>query len=110
MTIPANSAREIAAEVTSGRTSAIETSKAALARIEAGKALNAVVTIDSARTLADAAAVEERVRASETMPLAGVPIIVKDNIWVGDWRITQGSRLFADFVAQRDAIAIERLR
>jgi aspartyl-tRNA(Asn)/glutamyl-tRNA(Gln) amidotransferase subunit A len=108
--MPANSAREIAAEVTSGRTSAIETSKAALARIEAGKALNAVVTIDSARTLADAAAVEERVRASETMPLAGVPIIVKDNIWVGDWRITQGSRLFADFVAQRDAIAIERLR
>jgi glucosamine--fructose-6-phosphate aminotransferase (isomerizing) len=38
------------------------------------------------------------------MPLAGVPIVVKDNIWVEGWRITQGSRLFADFIAPRDAV------
>jgi aspartyl-tRNA(Asn)/glutamyl-tRNA(Gln) amidotransferase subunit A len=44
------------------------------------------------------------------MPLAGVPVVIKDNIWVENWRITQGSRLFADFVAPRDAIAVERLR
>ncbi|RXT50173.1 amidase [Bradyrhizobium betae] len=110
MTSRNNSAREIAADVTAGRTSAVETATAALGRIEAARALNAVVTIDPARTLADAAAVDERVRAGEKMPLAGVPIIVKDNIWVGGWRITQGSRLFADFVAPQDAIAIERLR
>ncbi len=79
-------------------------------RIEAAKALNAVVTIDPARTLADAAAVDDRLRAGETMPLAGVPVVVKDNIWVGGWRVTQGSRLFADFIAPQDAIAIERLR
>ncbi|SEM47403.1 aspartyl-tRNA(Asn)/glutamyl-tRNA(Gln) amidotransferase subunit A [Bradyrhizobium sp. OK095] len=110
MTKPVNSAREIAADVTAGRTSAAETAKAALARIEAAKALNAVVTIDPARTLADAAAVDARLRSGEKMLLAGVPIIVKDNIWVAGWRITQGSRLFADFIAPRDAIAIERLR
>ncbi|MBW7969749.1 amidase [Bradyrhizobium sp. BR 10289] len=110
MTNPVNSARAIAADVTAGRTSAVETAKAALARIEAAKTLNAVVTIDPARTLADAAAVDERLRSGETMLLAGVPIIVKDNIWAGGWRITQGSRLFADFIAPRDAIAIERLR
>ena len=106
----ANSAREIAADVTAGRTSAVETAKAALARIEAAKALNAVVTIDPARSLADAAVVDARLRAGEIMPLAGVPIIVKDNIWAGGWRVTQGSRLFADFIAPQDAIAIERLR
>ena len=105
-----HSACEIAADVTAGRTSAVETAKAALARIEAAKALNAVVTIDPARTLADAAAVDARLRAGEQMPLAGVPIVVKDNIWVGGWRITQGSRLFSDFIAPRDAIAVERLR
>jgi aspartyl-tRNA(Asn)/glutamyl-tRNA(Gln) amidotransferase subunit A len=110
MTKPVNSARKIAADVAAGRTSAVETAKAALARIEAAKALNAVVTIDPARSLADAAAVDDRVRAGETMPLAGVPIVVKDNIWAGGWRITQGSRLFADFIAPQDAIAIERLR
>ncbi|MHC2790975.1 Asp-tRNA(Asn)/Glu-tRNA(Gln) amidotransferase A subunit family amidase [Bradyrhizobium liaoningense] len=108
--MPAHSAHEIAADVAAGRTSAIETAKAALARIEAAKALNAVVTIDPARTLADAAAVDDRLRAGEAMPLAGVPVIVKDNIWVGGWRVTQGSRLFCDFIVPHDAIAIERLR
>ena len=110
MTKPAHSAREIAADVAAGRTNAVETAKAALARIEAAKALNAVVTIDPARTLADAAAVDERLRAGETMRLAGVPIVVKDNIWTRGWRVTQGSRLFADFIAPQDAIAVERLR
>ncbi|MEY9758336.1 amidase [Bradyrhizobium yuanmingense] len=110
MTTRTNSAREIAADVSAGRTNAVETAKAALGRIEAAKPLNAVVTIDPARTLADAAAVDDRLRAGEIMPLAGVPVIVKDNIWVGGWRVTQGSRLFADFIAPRDAIAVERLR
>lgn len=110
MTKPAHSAREIAADVAAGRTCAVEAAKAALARIEAAKALNAVVTTDPARTLADAAAVDDRLRAGATMALAGVPVVVKDNIWVGGWRVTQGSRLFADFVAPRDAIAVERLR
>ncbi|MGT2439668.1 amidase [Bradyrhizobium betae] len=110
MTQRNSSAREIAADVSAGRTSAVETAEAALARIEAAKALNAVVTIDPARTLADAAAVDARLRSGATMPLAGVPIVVKDNIWAGGWRITQGSRLFANFIAPRDAIAIARLR
>lgn len=110
MTKPTHSAREIAAAVTAGRMTAVDTAKAALGRIDAAKALNAVVTTDPARTLADAAAVDDRLRAGETMPLAGVPILVKDNIWASGWRITQGSRLFADFIAPQDAIAIERLR
>src|SRR5205085_5524403 len=110
MTQPVNSACGIAANVTARRTSAVDIAKAALGRIEAAKALNAVVTIDPARTLADATAVDNRLRAGETMPLAGVPVIVKDNIWVDGWRVTQGSRLFADFIAPQDAIAIERLR
>ncbi|WP_439393178.1 amidase [Bradyrhizobium sp. PMVTL-01] len=110
MTKPTNSAREIAADVIAGRTTAVETARAALARIEAAKALNAVVAVDPGRTLADAAAVDVRLRVGETMPLAGVPVIIKDNIWVGGWRVTQGSRLFADFIAPRDAVAVERLR
>src|SRR3954470_10157779 len=110
MTTRKSSACEIAAGVSARRTSAVETAKAALTRIEAAKALNAVVTTAPARTLADATAVDDRLRAGEAMPLAGVPVIVKDNIWVGGWRVTQGSRLFAEFVAPRDAIAIERLR
>jgi aspartyl-tRNA(Asn)/glutamyl-tRNA(Gln) amidotransferase subunit A len=110
MTKRANSARVIAADVTAGRATAVETAQATLGRIEAAKSLNTVVTIDPARTLADAAAVDKRLRAGEQIPLAGVPIVIKDNIWVSGWRVTQGSRLFADFVAPQDAIAIGRLR
>lgn len=103
------SARAIAADVSAGRTNAVETATAALARIDAAKTLNAVVTIDPARTLSDAAAVDARLRSGETLPLAGVPVVVKDNIWAAGWRITQGSRLFADFIAPQDAVAIARL-
>jgi aspartyl-tRNA(Asn)/glutamyl-tRNA(Gln) amidotransferase subunit A len=104
------SARAIAADVSAGRTNAVETATAVLARIDAAKTLNAVVTIDPARTLSDAAAVDARLRSGETLPLAGVPVVVKDNIWAAGWRITQGSRLFADFIAPQDAVAVARLR
>lgn len=104
------SAQDIAANVAAGQVTAVEVARAALDRIGAAKALNAVVTIDPERTLTDAADVDRSARAGRPLPLAGVPVIVKDNIWVRGWRVTQGSRLFADFVAPQDAIAVERLR
>jgi len=103
-------ARDIAVSVAARRVSALETVGAALDRIAAAKTLNAIVTVDSERALAEAATIDQRVRRGDDMPLAGVPVVVKDNIWVEGWRITQGSRLFADFIAPRDAIAVERLR
>src|SRR3954451_24087995 len=101
---------DIVAAVSSGRMSAVEIVRAALDRIAAAAALNAVVTVDAERSLLDAANTERRLQLGESMPLAGVPVVVKDNIWVGGWRVTQGSRLFAEFVAPQDALAIERLR
>ncbi|HEY8337944.1 MAG TPA: amidase [Tardiphaga sp.] len=96
--------------VSAGRASTVDMVGAALDRIAAAKALNAVVTVDSERALADAAKIDLRLRLGDKMPLAGVPVVVKDNIWVEGWRVTQGSRLFADFIAPRDAIAVERLK
>ncbi len=101
---------DIAAAVAARRLSAKETAVDALKRIEAASSLNAIVTIDPERTLADAETVDRRIRAGEVLPLAGTPIVVKDNIWVGGWRITQGSRLFEHFTAPDDAIAVARLR
>ena len=110
MSEPRLDAHGIATSVATGETTAVQIAEAALDRIAAAAALNAVVTINPVQTLADADAVDRRRASGETMPLAGVPIVVKDNIWVGGWRVTQGSRLFADFVAPQDAIAVERLR
>jgi aspartyl-tRNA(Asn)/glutamyl-tRNA(Gln) amidotransferase subunit A len=103
-------AHDIVASVSSRRTSAVEIVGAALDRIAAAKALNAVVTVDAERSLSDAARMDRRLQLGERMPLAGVPVVIKDNIWVDGWRVTQGSRLFADFVAPCDAIAVERLK
>ncbi|MGJ4915473.1 amidase [Bradyrhizobium sp. HKCCYLRH2060] len=103
-------ASQIASAVLERQASARETAEQALARIAAARDLNAVVTIDPERTYAEADAVDARVAVGEQLPLAGVPIVVKDNIWVEGWRITQGSRLFTDFIAPEDAIAIARVR
>ena len=54
----------------------------------------------------DAMEVRARITAGERPALAGVPVIVKDNIWVAGRLIAQGSRLFADHIAPRDAIAV----
>lgn len=103
-------AHEIIATVSSRRASAVEIVRTTLDRIAAATALNAVVTMDAERSLSDAATVDRRLQLGESMPLAGVPVVIKDNIWVDGWRVTQGSRLFADFVAPCDAIAVERLK
>jgi len=72
--------------------------------------LNAIVGGRSDGLDADLRHLQQRLKAGERPPLAGVPIVVKDVIWVEGRRVTQGSRLFADFIAPHDAIAIERLR
>lgn len=72
--------------------------------------LNAIVGGRSDGIDADLHHLQQRLKAGERPPLAGVPIVVKDVIWVEGRRVTQGSRLFQDFIAPRDAIAVERLR
>lgn len=101
---------DIAEAVCSGRRSARAQAAEALRRIALlNGALNAFVSVEPDDALARAEAVDARVAAGENLPLAGVPIAIKDNIWVKGRRITQGSHLFADFVAPEDAVAVTRL-
>lgn len=105
------SARELAAGVASGALDPVAITREAVAACEASQArLNALTVIDGAKALREAETVAHRVASGEILPLAGVPIVVKDNIWVGGWRITQGSRFFADHIAPRDALCVERAR
>lgn len=73
-------------------------------------ALNALVQFDPDAVLAEAGHVDARLAAGEALPMAGVPVTIKDNLWVAGRTITQGSRLFADFRAPRDAWVVARLR
>lgn len=103
-------AASIVRDVQAGRLDPVAFAEQTCDRIEAvNPALNALVNYDRGFALGNAQAVRRRLAAGEHLPLAGVPLIIKDNIWVRGRRITQGSRLFAEHVAPRSAIAVERL-
>lgn len=105
------SARALAGQVAAGGLRAVEVARHFIARVDRlNPALNAIVQFDAQAVLDEAAGVDERLAAGERLPLAGVPFTVKDNLWVQGRRVAQGSRLFEDFVAPRDAWAVARLR
>jgi aspartyl-tRNA(Asn)/glutamyl-tRNA(Gln) amidotransferase subunit A len=92
--------------------SSLELTDAYLARIERGNAtLRSFITVDvhgarKAATRAD----HERSNGNVSSPLHGIPIAVKDMIAVGGLRMTAGSQLLVDNVAERDATVVAQLR
>ena len=104
-------ARECAQRVKARELSAVEVARHFIERVvKLNPALNAIVQFDAEAVIAEARRVDERLAAGESLPMAGVPVTIKDNLWVEGRTVTQGSRLFADFVAPRDAWAVARLR
>jgi len=107
----ADSARGIAARVIARELRAVDVARDAIARVERlNPGLNAIVRFDAQAVLDEAARVDRRLDAGEILPMAGVPFTAKDNLWVEGRRVSQGSRLFQDFVAPRDAWTVARLR
>jgi aspartyl-tRNA(Asn)/glutamyl-tRNA(Gln) amidotransferase subunit A len=103
-------AAEVAARVNARNTGAQEVARSVLKRLDAvNPQLNAVIQHDADWTLSLAREVDRRVAAGEHLPLAGVPLTVKDNIWVQGRRIAQGSLVFKDFTAPTHAWAVQRL-
>ena len=83
-------------------------------RIEAynqgGPRLNAVQTVNP-RALQDADRLDAAFRASGPVgPLHCIPVLVKDQVETSDMPTTYGSILFKDFVPQRDATVVAKLR
>ncbi|SDV50288.1 Asp-tRNA(Asn)/Glu-tRNA(Gln) amidotransferase subunit GatA [Chitinasiproducens palmae] len=91
------------------RCSAVELARQYLARIEAANALNAYVSVDAARTLAQAAAADARLAAGERAPLLGVPIAHKDVFVTREWPSTAGSKMLAGYRSPFDATVVAKL-
>jgi aspartyl-tRNA(Asn)/glutamyl-tRNA(Gln) amidotransferase subunit A len=106
------SAGELTAAYGRGTTTPQEVLAATLERVEqVNPRLNALITLnrDGARVAATAST--ERWRAGQARgPLDGVPITIKDSLFVADLRATWGSRLYADHVPQTDEMPVARLR
>ena len=68
--------------------------------------LNAYVTVDAAKSLAQAQAADARFAAGTALPLTGIPIAQKDIFCAQGWRTTCGSMMLDNFIAPYDAHVI----
>ena len=101
----------IVADVTGGRKTAESVAREALDRIKAREpVVSAFLAWDEGRVLEDARDIDRRVAGGESLPLAGVMVAVKDNMAVGGYPATCGSRLLEGFVPGYDATAVARLK
>src|SRR5688500_8773881 len=102
----------LARAVRARETSAANAVEAALARARETEDMHAFLSLREEPARREAAAVDRRVAAGDAdgLPLAGVPVAVKDNIAVAGGPTTCGSRLLEPYVSPFDASAIARLR
>ena len=96
------SAAEIAELVGRGELDPVAVVDEALERIAGDADLNAIMVTNGERALG-------RARAGVSGRLAGVPLLVKDLIEVAGLRITFGSKLYADRIAESTAPSVRAL-
>jgi aspartyl-tRNA(Asn)/glutamyl-tRNA(Gln) amidotransferase subunit A len=104
-------ARQIAQAVGEGRVSASAVSEAFLARADKyGPALNALLHVAGKQALERAHGLDaRRARGEKLGKLAGVPVIIKDNLCSRGQPLTCGSKILAGYVPPYDAHVVERL-
>jgi aspartyl-tRNA(Asn)/glutamyl-tRNA(Gln) amidotransferase subunit A len=103
-------AAEIARSVNAGEVSARDVTDAVLSHVDAlDDRIGAYLTRlhDLARETAQR--VDERVRSGERLPLAGVPIAVKDNMCLRGTRTTCASKMLEHWTAPYTATAVQRM-
>ncbi len=104
------SAAEAVRRIAAGELRAEEYASRLLARYRELKALNAVNWIDEARLLEDARAVDRKRATGERLGmLAGLPVIIKDNIDVTGTPSAAGSLMLKDIIAKTNAPVVQRL-
>jgi aspartyl-tRNA(Asn)/glutamyl-tRNA(Gln) amidotransferase subunit A len=92
------------------RISAVELSQLYLDRIQQHNAqLNAYITTDPERTLAQARAADARIAAGDAGPLTGIPLAHKDIFCTEGWLTTCASKMLSNFVSPYDAHVVEKL-
>jgi aspartyl-tRNA(Asn)/glutamyl-tRNA(Gln) amidotransferase subunit A len=104
--------REISKHLASGRVSSVSLVEEYFGRIESlDKKLNCYITLLKEEAAKWAREADERYRkGSPLSPIDGVPIAVKDLIYIQGVRCTAGSKILADNIATYDAPLITRLR
>lgn len=105
-------AHQVSQAIRDKKISPVEVVRNSLARIEeVNPVLNCFCFVYPEEALSQARAVEEAIAAGRDVgPLAGVPVAIKDFTPTRGKTTTRGSRTFADWVPEEDALIVERLR
>jgi aspartyl-tRNA(Asn)/glutamyl-tRNA(Gln) amidotransferase subunit A len=102
---------ELSAALQAKKVSSVELTKLHLERIgrlDGRAGLNAFITVDEARALADARSADEKRAKGESGPLLGIPVAHKDIFCTRGMLTTCGSKMLANFASPYDAHVIER--
>ncbi|MDQ3028122.1 MAG: Asp-tRNA(Asn)/Glu-tRNA(Gln) amidotransferase subunit GatA [Pseudomonadota bacterium] len=100
---------ELAQRLRGRSVSSVELTRHYLDRIASvGAKLNAFITVDRDKSLAQAAAADARIARGDAAPLTGIPVAHKDLFCAKGWRTTCASKILENFVAPYDAHVIEQ--
>src|SRR2546430_13028418 len=103
------SLKELSAALAQRKISSVELTRLFLERVEKlNGSLNAFITVDAEKSLAQARAADERIAQGATQPLTGIPVAHKDIFVTRGWLTTCGSKILSNFVGPYDAHVIER--
>src|SRR3989442_9429998 len=103
------SLKELSTALAQRKISSVELTRLFLGRVEKlNGSLNAFITVDAEKSLAQARAADERIAKGAMQPLTGIPVAHKDIFVTRDWLTTCGSRILSNFVGPYDAHVIER--
>ena len=103
------SLKELAVALAARKISSVELTRLFLARIERfDDTLNAFITVDAEKSLAQARDADERIARGEVQPLTGIPVAHKDIFCTKGWLTTCGSKMLSNFVSPYDAHVIGR--
>ncbi len=104
-------ALELSALIREGKFTCLEIVKKVIDKVEEdNKKLNFLITLNKDYALARAEEVDIKIKNGDLIsPLAGVPILVKDNICTKGIKTTAGSAMLSNFVPPYNATVIEKL-
>ena len=104
-----SSVGELSAALSAKKVSSVELTRLYLQRIAGlNGGLNAFITVDEERALADARRADARRARGEAGPLTGIPLAHKDIFCTRGLPTTCGSRMLAGFVSPYDAHVVEQ--
>ena len=102
---------EVSKKIHSGEVTSEEVTSQIIAQIKASEKLNALNSYNFEEALEKAKEVDQKIKAGQVLPvLAGVPIVIKDNINVCGQKTTCSSKMLENYVSVYDATVIEKLK